>query len=88
MENLPLSSASKAMDILQKIQRDISEDNDISVKLEHVMRLIATGFNVDASVCYTPIDDTYLELFCKYGIKEEYKGNVCCYLTMKMCVPL
>lgn len=76
MENLPLSSASKAMDILQKIQRDISEDNDISVKLEHVMRLIATGFNVDASVCYTTIDDTYLELFCKYGIKEEYKGNI------------
>ncbi len=76
MENISLNAATKAMAILQKIQRDISEDKEISVKLEHVMKLIADGFNVDASACYITVDDTYLELFCKHGIDSEYKGNI------------
>lgn len=71
-----MNAATKAMAILQKIQHDISDEKEISVKLEHVMKLIADGFNVDASACYITVDDTYLELFCKHGIDSEYKGNI------------
>ena len=55
------------MAILQKIQHDISENTETSVKLERAMELIAQGFNADAVACYITVDDTYLELFCKYG---------------------
>ncbi len=71
-----MSAATKAMAILQKIQEDISENRETSVKLERIMSLIASGFNADASACYITVDDTYLELFCKYGITQEYKGNI------------
>ena len=71
-----MNAATKAMAILQKIQHDISENAETSVKLEHAMQLIAQGFNADAVACYITVDDTYLELFCKYGIENEYKGNI------------
>lgn len=71
-----MNAATKAMAILQKIQHDISENTETSVKLERAMELIAQGFNADAVACYITVDDTYLELFCKYGIEDEYKGNI------------
>ena len=71
-----MNAATKAMAILQKIQHDISENAETSVKLEHAMKLIAQGFEADAVACYITVDDTYLELFCKYGIDGEYKGNI------------
>ncbi|MBQ2810901.1 MAG: phosphoenolpyruvate--protein phosphotransferase [Alphaproteobacteria bacterium] len=71
-----MNAATKAMAILQKIQQDISENKDISDKLEHTMSLIAQGFDVDACACYITVDDTYLELFCKYGFEDEYKTNI------------
>lgn len=71
-----MNAATKAMAILQKIQHDISENAETSVKLKRVMELIAQGFNADAVACYITVDDTYLELFCKYGIENEYKGNI------------
>ena len=71
-----MNAATKAMAILQKIQHDISDNKETSVKLERIMGLIAQGFDADACACYITVDDTYLELFCKYGFKDEYKGNV------------
>lgn len=71
-----MNAATKAMAILQKIQQNISENQETSAKLEHAMELIAQGFNADAVACYITVDDTYLELFCKYGIEDEYKGNI------------
>ena len=71
-----MNAATKAMAILQKIQHDISDNKETSIKLERIMGLIAQGFDADACACYITVDDTYLELFCKYGFKDEYKGNV------------
>lgn len=71
-----LNAATKAMAILQKIQQDISENKETSEKLEHIMSLIAQGFDADACACYITVDDTYLELFCKYGFQDEYKINI------------
>ncbi|MBQ7304337.1 MAG: hypothetical protein IJW75_05440, partial [Alphaproteobacteria bacterium] len=71
-----MSAATKAMEVLQKIQHSISENLETSVKLEHIMKLIADGLGADACACYITVDDTYLELFCKYGLENEYKGNI------------
>ncbi len=71
-----MSAATKAMEVLQKIQHSISENLETSVKLEHIMKLIADGLSADACACYITVDDTYLELFCKYGLENEYKGNI------------
>ncbi len=71
-----MNAATKAMAILQKIQHDISASTETSVKLNRVMELIAQGFNADACACYITVDDIYLELFCKHGIEDEYKGNI------------
>ncbi len=71
-----MSAATIAMDVFQKIQQSISENLEMSVKLEHIMKLIADGLSADACACYITVDDTYLELFCKYGLENEYKGNI------------
>ena len=79
-----MNAATKAMAILQKIQHDISENKEISVKLDSIMNIIAQGLNADACACYITVDDTYLELFCKYGIDNEYKTNNMYITFLKM----
>lgn len=74
---MQISAANQAMNILKKIQRAVSENDDPAAKLENTMRLLAEGFNADAAVCYVSVDENYLELFGKYGIQtDEYKGNI------------
>ena len=54
----------KAMDILRQL-RGITEGQDnLPVKLDKIMALIASSMNADAAACYIAVDDTYLELFC------------------------
>lgn len=57
----------KAMDILRQL-RGITEGQDnLPVKLDKIMALIASSMNADAAACYIAVDDTYLELFASHG---------------------
>lgn len=55
------------MDILRQL-RGITEGQDnLPVKLDKIMALIASSMNADAAACYIAVDDTYLELFASHG---------------------
>lgn len=55
------------MDILRQL-RGITEGQDnLLVKLDKIMALIASSMNADAAACYIAVDDTYLELFASHG---------------------
>ncbi len=65
-----------AMEILKLFQA-VPENQDPADRLAKFMQILADGFNADAAVCHTAVDDTYLEVLCSYGLSEnQYKRNI------------
>lgn len=63
-------AVNQAMDILKQLRQVTEGQDEVSVKLSKIIRVIAEQTSSDAASVYVAVDDNYLELFASCGLNE------------------
>ena len=67
---------SKAVEMSKLFKKIISSRDNISVRLDRAVAMMAEKTQADAAACYLVLDDNYLELFASYGFKSGLNNNI------------
>jgi len=64
-------AVNQAMDILKQLRQVTEGQDEVSVKLSKIIRVIAEQTEADAASIYVAVDENYLELFASCGLNEK-----------------
>lgn len=66
----------QAMDILRLLRQITEGQDELPVKLDKIVAMIAGQMNADAGTCYLTVDDNCLELFAAYGFNQNVAHKI------------